>query len=92
MSWLKWLLGRLNAFITELEDRARIASPVAFGGATKRVFFPGGSLSAADPERVGVNPSTATRLSHAPWAAAFDVYGPDGKRLVGSVPSTSCCA
>jgi hypothetical protein len=47
-SFVAWL----NAWVTDLEYRARIASPFTFGTGSRRVFFPGCSLTAADPELV----------------------------------------
>ena len=48
----KRLLARLNAWITDLEYRARGSRPFTVGKGAKRVFYPGCSLPAADPELV----------------------------------------
>lgn len=43
---------RIGALLTDLEYRLRIVPPFTFGRGAKRVFFPGCSLPAADPELV----------------------------------------
>lgn len=46
------LLARLSAWITDLEYRARASRPFTYGAGSKRVFFPGCALTAADPALV----------------------------------------
>jgi hypothetical protein len=43
---------RLGAWITDLEYRLRVSAPFTHGSGGKRVFYPGCSLTAADPELV----------------------------------------
>lgn len=50
--WWKTFVARLNAYVTDLEYRLRIARPFSWGQGSKRVFFPGCSLPAADPALV----------------------------------------
>jgi hypothetical protein len=52
VSLLKRTLASLNAWMTDLEYRLRIKRPFAWGAGARRVFFPGCSLAAADPELV----------------------------------------
>jgi hypothetical protein len=43
---------RLGAWFIDLEYRLRVSRPFTFGAGARRVFFPGCSLPAADPELV----------------------------------------
>ncbi len=43
---------RLGAWVTDLEYRLRVSRPFTFGRGSGRVFYPGCSLTAADPELV----------------------------------------
>ncbi len=49
---MKKLFAWLNAWITDLEYRLRVSRPFSFGAGSKRVFFPGCALPAADPALV----------------------------------------
>ena len=46
------LLAWLNAWVTDLEYRARVSRPFTVGRGARRVFYPGCSLPAADPALV----------------------------------------
>ena len=43
---------RLGAWLTDLEYRLRVSWPFTYGRGARRVFYPGCSLTAADPELV----------------------------------------
>jgi MoaA/NifB/PqqE/SkfB family radical SAM enzyme/SAM-dependent methyltransferase len=83
---------------SSLTLRAWKASTPVTGALTHRALYRGPWKSVSDEagqlyrrdEPVLVSAGTAVLLGRAPYAGAFDVYGPDGA-LVGTLPAPRCC-